>query len=30
MAKAAKSNFVCQSCGAVSSRWAGKCVSCGE
>jgi DNA repair protein RadA/Sms len=30
MAKAAKSNFVCQSCGAASSRWAGKCASCGE
>src|SRR5690606_12031289 len=28
--KAAKSSFVCQSCGAVSSRWAGKCASCGE
>lgn len=22
--------FICQSCGAVSSRWAGKCDSCGE
>jgi DNA repair protein RadA/Sms len=30
MAKAAKTSFVCQSCGAVSSRWAGKCVACGE
>lgn len=30
MAKVPKSNFVCQSCGAVSSRWSGKCVSCGE
>ena len=30
MAKAAKSNFVCQSCGAASSRWAGKCATCGE
>ena len=30
MAKAAKSSFVCQSCGAVSSRWAGKCGACGE
>jgi DNA repair protein RadA/Sms len=28
--KAAKSQFVCQSCGAVASRWAGKCVACGE
>lgn len=25
-----KSSFVCQSCGAVTSRWAGKCESCGE
>ncbi|RXF74788.1 DNA repair protein RadA [Hansschlegelia zhihuaiae] len=24
-----KSTFVCQSCGAVSSRWAGKCEACG-
>ncbi len=30
MAKAAKSNFVCQNCGSVSNRWAGKCASCGE
>ena len=30
MAKAAKSSFVCQSCGAVASRWAGKCASCGD
>src|SRR4051794_11365334 len=30
MAKAAKLQFVCQSCGAVASRWAGKCVTCGE
>ena len=30
MAKAAKSQFVCQNCGAVASRWAGKCVACGE
>jgi DNA repair protein RadA/Sms len=30
MAKAAKSQFVCQNCGAVSARWAGKCVACGE
>jgi DNA repair protein RadA/Sms len=22
--------FICQSCGAVHSRWAGKCDSCGE
>lgn len=29
MAKATR-NFVCQSCGAVSSKWAGKCKSCGE
>lgn len=30
MAKAAKSQFVCQSCGAVSARWQGKCASCGD
>jgi len=30
MAKPARSNFVCQSCGALSSRWSGKCVACGE
>ena len=23
-------SFVCQSCGAVSSKWAGRCDSCGE
>jgi DNA repair protein RadA/Sms len=30
MAKASKNQFVCQSCGAVSTRWAGKCVGCNE
>ncbi|MEZ5907346.1 MAG: DNA repair protein RadA [Hyphomicrobiaceae bacterium] len=30
MAKAAKSTYVCQSCGAVSPRWAGKCPGCGD
>ncbi len=25
-----KLNYVCQSCGAVSSKWAGRCESCGE
>ena len=30
MAKAQKSSFVCQNCGAVSPRWAGKCAACGE
>jgi DNA repair protein RadA/Sms len=25
-----KSTFVCQSCGAVSPRWTGKCPDCGE
>ena len=30
MAKAAKLSFVCQSCGAVTSRWSGKCPTCGE
>jgi DNA repair protein RadA/Sms len=29
MAKA-RANFVCQSCGAVSSRWQGRCEACGE
>lgn len=24
------SNFVCQSCGAVSTKWAGRCDNCGE
>jgi len=30
MAKAAKSLYVCQACGATTPRWAGKCASCGE
>jgi DNA repair protein RadA/Sms len=30
MAKAARTTFVCQNCGAVSTRWSGKCVACGE
>jgi DNA repair protein RadA/Sms len=30
MAKTQKSGFVCQNCGAVASRWSGKCVACGE
>ena len=30
MAKAAKAQFICQACGAVSARWQGKCESCGE
>src|SRR4029078_12597345 len=30
MAKTSKSTFVCQNCGAVSPRWAGKCSSCEE
>lgn len=29
-AKPGKSQFVCQSCGAVSARWAGKCAACGD
>ena len=29
MAKS-RSNFVCQSCGAVTNRWQGKCESCGD
>jgi DNA repair protein RadA/Sms len=30
MAKAARSLFVCQNCGAMAPRWTGKCSSCGE
>ncbi len=30
MAKASKSSFVCQTCGALSARWAGKCAACGD
>lgn len=30
MAKASKSLFVCQACGASAPRWAGKCAGCGE
>jgi DNA repair protein RadA/Sms len=26
----ARTQFVCQNCGSVSSRWAGKCDACGE
>ena len=29
MAKA-RAQFVCQNCGTVHSRWAGKCDGCGE
>ncbi len=29
MAKA-KTQFVCQNCGTVHTRWAGKCEGCGE
>ena len=29
MAKSTR-NFVCQSCGAVANKWAGKCDSCNE
>src|SRR5690606_28442130 len=25
-----RTSYVCQSCGAVSSRWQGRCDSCGE
>ena len=25
-----KNSFVCQSCGAATSKWAGQCASCGE
>ena len=30
MAKAQRNVFVCQNCGATSSRWSGKCASCNE
>ena len=30
MAKASKSLYVCQACGATSPRWAGKCPACEE
>ncbi|MQX36929.1 DNA repair protein RadA [Roseospira navarrensis] len=30
MAKAPARTFVCQSCGAVTAKWAGRCESCGE
>ncbi len=30
MAKAPRNQFVCQACGAVHPRWAGKCEACGE
>jgi DNA repair protein RadA/Sms len=29
MAKA-KKEFICQNCGAVSAKWSGKCMACGE
>src|SRR5688572_33410373 len=29
MAKTTR-NYICQSCGAASSKWAGKCESCNE
>ncbi len=30
MARPAKSQFVCQNCGTVHTKWAGKCAGCGE
>jgi DNA repair protein RadA/Sms len=30
MAKTQRATFVCQNCGAVAARWAGKCAGCGE
>ncbi|MEC8583592.1 MAG: DNA repair protein RadA, partial [Pseudomonadota bacterium] len=24
------SQYICQACGAVSAKWAGKCEACGE
>ena len=29
MAARAQNSFVCQSCGAASARWAGRCEACG-
>ncbi|MCD8562824.1 MAG: DNA repair protein RadA [Alphaproteobacteria bacterium] len=30
MAKPQRKNYVCNSCGAVTTKWSGKCESCGE
>lgn len=30
MAKPARASFVCQNCGATATRWAGKCIACGD
>ncbi|HXF54084.1 MAG TPA: DNA repair protein RadA [Hyphomicrobiaceae bacterium] len=30
MARAQRTSFVCQNCGTVAARWAGKCSGCGE
>jgi DNA repair protein RadA/Sms len=30
MAKPSRAAFICQNCGATSTRWAGKCAACGE
>ncbi|MCL4768020.1 MAG: DNA repair protein RadA [Hyphomicrobiaceae bacterium] len=30
MARPARAAFVCQNCGSIASRWAGKCAGCGE
>lgn len=30
MAKKAKNSYICNSCGAISSSWSGKCLQCGE
>lgn len=30
MAKKSATQFVCSNCGAVASRWSGKCMTCGE
>ncbi|HEY1245650.1 MAG TPA: AAA family ATPase, partial [Hyphomicrobiaceae bacterium] len=30
MARPARAGYVCQSCGAASPRWTGKCTGCGE
>src|SRR4051812_47328194 len=30
MVKRTKAQYVCNNCGAVSSRWSGRCLNCGE
>ena len=30
MARAARTQYICANCGAVSSKWQGRCEACGE